>query len=88
VAVVGAVTAASTVRCATCAGTVVDTETGWTHVDGYGRMVGWLCPLPHMSLATPAPVPGPPASTPAWVDALQAVPPRRHQVRQPPEWPI
>lgn len=26
---------------------------GWTHVDIRGVLIGWLCPMPHMSLAQP-----------------------------------
>ncbi|HEX6077921.1 MAG TPA: hypothetical protein VFZ32_22010 [Micromonosporaceae bacterium] len=41
--------------CVHCGGPVVDTVVGWTHVDHRGGWLSWLCPLPHMSLAYPAP---------------------------------
>jgi hypothetical protein len=33
----------------------MDTAAGWTHVDRHGNLLSWLCPLPHMILAYPAP---------------------------------
>ncbi len=41
-------------QCAHCAGLVMGTEVGWTHIDAYGGFVGWLCPLPHMRLGLPS----------------------------------
>ncbi|HEX2417175.1 MAG TPA: hypothetical protein VHJ83_03475 [Micromonosporaceae bacterium] len=40
------------VPCTHCQVPVVDTDTGPTHLDGIGNLAGWLCPLPHMTLAT------------------------------------
>ena len=46
------------VPCTHCGDPIVATEIGWTHTDaGAGRDAGWLCPLPHMTLATPAAAP-------------------------------
>jgi hypothetical protein len=86
------VTAPSTVRCVTCSGAIVDTEAGWTHVDACGRLAGWLCPMPHITLAGPAPAEPParvpaapePAHEPPWV-AAAAVPMAQHS--RPPELP-
>ncbi|HEX6076980.1 MAG TPA: hypothetical protein VFZ32_17180 [Micromonosporaceae bacterium] len=57
----------------------MDTAVGPTHVDAYGQLTGWLCPIPHMTLATPAAAEL--ATTPAWVEALQATPPRYARTR-------
>ena len=68
----------------TCTGAIVNTEVGWTHVDNYGQLVGWVCRLPHMTLATPslptqrrddAPVRGQ-QSSPGWVEGYQPPAPR------------
>jgi len=44
---------AEPVRCAVCTGPIVDTPVGWTHMDIRGVLIGWLCPMPYMSLAQP-----------------------------------
>jgi hypothetical protein len=65
----------------------VETDAGWTHIDEYGQLAGWLCPLPHMTLAT-SPLPDPPTATavladpkpdhePPWMAAVK-VPMARH----------
>jgi hypothetical protein len=36
-----------------CTGPIAETPVGWTHVDIRGVLIGWLCPMPHMSLARP-----------------------------------
>jgi hypothetical protein len=65
------------VPCQHCGGAVVETEIGWTHVDGRGVLVGWLCPMPCMTLATPASEgqpsqrPAEPVAPPAWLAAMQ-----------------
>ena len=55
--------------CVHCRIPVVDTDTGTTHLDGYGNPAGWLCPQPHMTLATrpgtPAPTGTPATAEPA-----------------------
>ncbi len=54
----------------------MDTDVGPTHVDDYGRLAGWLCPWPRMSLATVTEqVSSPEAPSfvrPAWVDVMEA----------------
>jgi len=70
----------------------VDTDLGPTHLDSRGNLAGWLCPLPHMTLATvraqragltsPAPQPGPREVTP-----VPPVPKRRHVPSPPPQLP-
>ncbi len=40
-------------RCVVCTGPIAETPVGWTHVDIRGVLIGWLCPMPHMSLAQP-----------------------------------
>jgi hypothetical protein len=77
------------VPCAHCRGPVADTAVGWTHVDHRGALVGWLCPLPRMTLATPTepapelqrePVPpNPVGEVPGWVQALQIPTSYRHR---------
>lgn len=73
------------VPCVHCGGPVVDTEVGTTHVDDYGRLAGWLCPLPRMTLATTPdavhlPAPPVPAIEPSWVAAAM-VPMSRHSLQ-------
>ncbi|HEX2417780.1 MAG TPA: hypothetical protein VHJ83_06610 [Micromonosporaceae bacterium] len=55
--------------CRHCRIPVVDTDTGATHLDSYGNLAGWLCPLPHMTLAAH---PGDPAlpSTPVTAEPV------------------
>jgi hypothetical protein len=36
-----------------CTGLIAETPVGWSHVDRRGMLIGWLCPMPHMSLAQP-----------------------------------
>jgi len=46
------------VPCAHCGGPIVATEIGWTHTDASAdQIAGWLCPPPHMTLATPTATP-------------------------------
>lgn len=81
------------VRCVHCTGHVVNTETGWTHIDQYGQLAGWLCPLPHMTLATfpdpftagHVPAAPEPEDEPSWVAAVK-VPMARHS--RPPDPPV
>lgn len=78
---------APSTRCMTCTAVIVDTEVGWTHVDTYGQLAGWVCRHPHMTLATPAgptrrredePVRGQQSSPPpGWVEGYQPSAPSR-----------
>jgi hypothetical protein len=40
-------------QCRHCRCGIVHTDVGWTHVDRSGHLAGWICPLPHMTLAEP-----------------------------------
>jgi hypothetical protein len=77
------VTAGQPVPCAHCRGPVVATDCGLTHLDARGYLAGWLCPMPHMTLAT-LPDRTPPQPDP-WVQVLQANPPR--STVPPSDWP-
>jgi hypothetical protein len=66
---------------------MANTDAGWTHVDTYGQLTGWLCPQPRMTLAA-LPDPNPPTAhhvqpplepgqEPAWLAAAK-VPMSRH----------
>jgi hypothetical protein len=39
-------------RCANCDAAIRLTDIGHVHVDVHGQDRGWLCPSPHMTLAT------------------------------------
>lgn len=70
---------------------MVDTDdAGWTHTDRYGMLAGWLCPPPHMTLASIEPVRDKPRRQPTPI-------PSRRDVGQadtspspapPPQWPL
>ncbi len=78
-------TTASVPLCAHCGGPVVETVCGWTHVEYRGQLLSWLCPMPHMTLATATvDAPASPDREPAWVEAAR-VPMSRHA--RPPELP-
>ncbi|MGH3749562.1 MAG: hypothetical protein ACRDT8_19410, partial [Micromonosporaceae bacterium] len=56
-------------QCAACGATIACLEIGWTHHDPTAGLYGWLCPLPHMTLAQPRQVdpltdPAPPRRRP------------------------
>jgi hypothetical protein len=38
-------TGSDIVGCVMSTGEIVDTSVGWTHVDQYGHLAGWLCPI-------------------------------------------
>lgn len=41
-------------HCAHCGFAIEQTDIGHVHIDADGRDRGWLCPYPHMTLATRA----------------------------------
>lgn len=68
------------------------------HLDRYGVPAGWLCPLPHMTLAEPTShpervQPSDPASTVPTPESPARrrptpIPPREERPEAPPEWPL
>jgi hypothetical protein len=92
----------SPVPCRWCSLPIVFTEAGWTHLDQYHRLAGWLCPLPHMHLAEPQEQQaarsqpkhtGPVHASEAPADQLKprrrptSIPPRKNPTEAPTEWP-
>lgn len=92
----------SPMPCRWCSLPIVFTEAGWTHLDEYHRLAGWLCPLPHMHLAEPQEqqaghshpehpgrpqAPEVPAAQPEPRRRPIPISPRKNPTEAPTEWP-